>query len=424
MDAPGPHVAVDDIDISDIEFWVRPPAEREAAFAMLRAERPLAWFEDPEIPNPIIPRGPGYWAVTRYADVLEASRNPEVFCSGKGAVSIADFPPEMNEFYGSMISLDDPRHARLRRIVSAGFTPKMLKRLEDSVQRVASEIVDGVRDRGECDFVTDVAAALPLRIICDMMGVPAAHYDRLFQLSNIVLSMGDPEYVPEGEDVVVAFLNAGAELAAMVQDLGAYRREHPTDDLTSALVHASVDGETLDQAELGSFFILLVVAGNETTRTAISHTLHLLTEHPDQRAIWMGDVERVTPTAVEEVVRCATPVIWMRRTATRDTTLGGRPVGEGDKLLLFYNSANRDEAVFADPYAFDVLRSPNDHVGFGGPGPHHCLGAHLARREITVMWRELFRRLPDIAATAEPDRLRSSFINGIKHLPCAWSVRA
>ena len=424
MDAPGPHVAVDDIDISDIEFWVRPPAEREAAFAMLRAERPLAWFEDPEIPNPIIPRGPGYWAVTRYADVLEASRNPEVFCSGKGAVSIADFPPEMNEFYGSMISLDDPRHARLRRIVSAGFTPKMLKRLEDSVQRVASEIVDGVRDRGECDFVTDVAAALPLRIICDMMGVPAAHYDRLFQLSNIVLSMGDPEYVPEGEDVVVAFLNAGAELAAMVQDLGAYRREHPTDDLTSALVHASVDGETLDQAELGSFFILLVVAGNETTRTAISHTLHLLTEHPDQRAIWMADVERVTPTAVEEVVRCATPVIWMRRTATRDTTLGGRPVGEGDKLLLFYNSANRDEAVFADPYAFDVLRSPNDHVGFGGPGPHHCLGAHLARREITVMWRELFRRLPDIAATAEPDRLRSSFINGIKHLPCAWSVRA
>jgi len=424
MDAPGPHVAVDDIDISDIEFWVRPPAEREAAFAMLRAERPLAWFEDPEIPNPIIPRGPGYWAVTRYADVLEASRNPEVFCSGKGAVSIADFPPEMNEFYGSMISLDDPRHARLRRIVSAGFTPKMLKRLEDSVQRVASEIVDGVRDRGECDFVTDVAAALPLRIICDMMGVPAAHYDRLFQLSNIVLSMGDPEYVPEGEDVVVAFLNAGAELAAMVQDLGAYRREHPTDDLTSALVHASVDGETLDQAELGSFFILLVVAGNETTRTAISHTLHLLTEHPDQRAIWMADVERVTPTAVEEVVRCATPVIWMRRTATRDTTLGGRPVGEGDKLLLFYNSANRDEAVFADPYAFDVLRSPNDHVGFGGPGPHHCLGAHLARREITVMWRELFRRLPDIAATAEPDRLRSSFVNGIKHLPCAWKVRA
>jgi cytochrome P450 len=413
---------VDDIDLSDIEFWARPPAEREAAFATLRAQRPLAWFEEPEIPNPIIPRGPGYWAVTRHADVLEASRNPEVFCSGKGAVSIPDFPPEMNEFYGSLISMDDPRHARLRRIVSAGFTPKMLRRLEDSVQRVAAEIVDRVIGLGACDFVTDVAAILPLRIICDLMGVPESNFDRVFQLSNIVLSMGDPEYVPEGEDLVTAFLNAGAELAALVQDLGAHRREHPTDDLTSALVHASVDGEQLDQAELGSFFILLVVAGNETTRNAIAHALHLLTEHPDQRAVWTADFEGVAPTAVEEIVRSSTPVIWMRRTATRDTTLGGRPIGEGDKLLLFYNSANRDEHVFADPYGFDVRRAPNDHVGFGGPGPHHCLGAHLARREITVMWRELFRRLPDITATAEPDRLRSSFINGIKHLPCAWSV--
>jgi cytochrome P450 len=410
---PEARFGVDEIDLSDIEFWARPPAEREAA---------LAWFEEPEIPNPIIPRGPGYWAVTRHADVLEASRNPEVFCSGKGAVSIPDFPPEMNEFYGSLISMDDPRHARLRRIVSAGFTPKMLRRLEDSVQRVAAEIVDRVIGLGACDFVTDVAAILPLRIICDLMGVPESHFDRVFQLSNIVLSMGDPEYVPEGEDLVTAFLNAGAELAALVQDLGAHRREHPTDDLTSALVHASVDGEQLDQAELGSFFILLVVAGNETTRNAIAHTLHLLTEHPDQRAAWTADFEGVSPTAVEEIVRSFTPVIWMRRTATRDTTLGGRPIGEGDKLLLFYNSANRDEDVFADPYGFDVRRAPNDHVGFGGPGPHHCLGAHLARREITVMWRELFRRLPDITATAEPDRLRSSFINGIKHLPCAWSA--
>ena len=413
---------VDEIDLSDIEFWARPPAEREAAFATLRAQRPLAWFEEPEIPNPIIPRGPGYWAVTRHADVLEASRNPEVFCSGKGAVSIPDFPPEMNEFYGSLISMDDPRHARLRRIVSAGFTPKMLRRLEDSVQRVAAEIVDRVIGLGACDFVTDVAAILPLRIICDLMGVPESNFDRVFQLSNIVLSMGDPEYVPEGEDLVTAFLNAGAELAALVQDLGAHRREHPTDDLTSALVHASVDGEQLDQAELGSFFILLVVAGNETTRNAIAHGLYALTQHPDEMARWKADFAGLAPTAVEEIVRSSTPVIWMRRTATRDTTLGGRPIGEGDKLLLFYNSANRDEDVFADPFGFDVRRAPNDHVGFGGPGPHHCLGAHLARREITVMWRELFRRLPDITATAEPDRLRSSFINGIKHLPCAWSV--
>ena len=256
-----------------------------------------------------------------------------------------------------------------------------------------------------------------------MMGVPESHYERVFHLSNIVLSMGDPEYVPEGEDIFTAVLEAGAELAALVQDLGAQRREHPTDDLTSALVHASVDGEHLDQSELGSFFILLVVAGNETTRNALSHALDLLTRHPEQRRIWMDDPERVTPSAVEEIVRWASPVVWMRRTATRDATLGGRPVRDGDKLLLFYNSANRDEDVFADPDRFDVRRSPNNHVGFGGPGPHHCLGAHLARREISIMWRELFRRMPDIEATAEPARLRSSFINGIKHLPCRWTPR-
>jgi len=413
---------LDDIDLSDLEFWARPLEERDAAFAVLRAERPLAWFEEPEVPNPIIPRGPGYWAVTRYADVLEASRQPELFCSGKGAVSIADFPPEMHEFYGSMISMDDPRHARLRRIVSAGFTPRMLKRVEDSVQRLASEILDAVVGSGECDFVTDLAAPLPLRIICDMMGVPESHYERVLHLSNIVLSMGDPEFVPEGEDIVTAFLEAGAELAALVQDLGAHRLEHPTDDLTSALVHASVDGDRLDQSELGSFFILLVVAGNETTRNALSHGLDLLTRHPEQRRIWLDDPDAITPTAVEEIVRWASPVIWMRRTATRATTLGGRPVGEGDKLLLFYNSANRDEDVFVDADGFDVRRAPNNHVGFGGPGPHHCLGAHLARREITVMWRELLRRVPDIEAVGEPARLRSSFINGIKHLPCRWTV--
>ena len=410
-------LAVDDIDLSDLEFWARPLDERDAAFAVLRAERPLPWFEEPEVPNPIIPRGPGYWAVTRHADVLEASRQPELFCSGKGAVSIPDFPPEMNEFYGSMISMDDPRHARLRRIVSAGFTPRMLKRVEDSVQRLASDIVDKVIRAGECDFVTDIAAPLPLRIICEMMGVPESHYDRVFHLSNIVLSMGDPEYVPEGEDLVVAFLEAGAELAALVQDLGAHRLEHPTDDLTSALVHASVDGEQLDQSELGSFFILLVVAGNETTRNALSHGLDLLTRHPDQRRAWIADPDAVTPTAVEEIVRWASPVIFMRRTLTRPATLSGHEFTTDDKVILFYNSANRDEDVFTDPDRFDVRRDPNPHVGFGAAGPHFCLGAHLARREISIMFRELLTRVPSISATGPPDQLRSNFINGIKHLP-------
>ena len=419
---PKQTLAVDEIDLSDLEFWTLPAEEREGAFKTLREQRPVAFFDEPD-PEGLPPgfRGSGYYAVTRHADVLEASRQPEVFSSAQGATNIFDMPPEFLEFFGSMINLDDPRHARLRRIVSAGFTPKMLRQVEDSVQHVAAGIVDRVIDRGECDFVTEVAARLPLQIICDMMGIPASHYETIFEKSNIILSMGDPEYIPEGADIAATLLGAGAELSQLVQDLGAHRRDHPTDDLTSALVNASVDGERLDPGELGSFFILLVVAGNETTRNAISHALHQLTEYPDQRAAWAADIDGVAPTAVEEIVRWASPVIWMRRTATRDTTLGGQPVEEGAKLLLFYSSANRDEAVFPDPFAFDLRRSPNDHVGFGGPGPHFCLGAHLARREITVMWRELLLRVPDIHATAEPDRLRSSFINGIKHLPCAFT---
>jgi cytochrome P450 len=419
---PNQSLSVDEIDLSSLDFWTLPPDEREGAFKTLREERPLAFFEEPPLEGdmPVEIRGDGYYAVTRHADILAASKQPEVFSSGRGATSIFDMPEMFNEFFGSMINMDDPRHARLRKIVSAGFTPRMLKQVEDSVQASAADIVDRLIDRGPCDFVTEVASRLPLKIICDMMGIPASDYDTVFHKSNIILSMGDPEYIPEGTDPVGALLGAGAELAQMVQALGAHRRQHPTDDLTSALVNASVDGDTLDDAELGSFFILLVVAGNETTRNAISHALALLTEHSDQRAVWVADVEKVSPTAVEEIVRWASPVIFMRRTATRETTLGGRPVKEGDKFLLFYNSGNRDEDVFADPYEFDVLRTPNDHVGFGGPGPHFCLGAHLARREITVMWRELFRRVPDIHATGEPDRLRSSFINGIKHLPCAF----
>ena len=413
--------AVDEIDLSDLEFWARPLEEREGAFKTLREERPLAFFEEPDPGVDFIEKGPGYYAVTRHADILAASKQPEIFSSGRGATSIPDMPPEMLEFFGSMINLDDPRHTRLRRIVAAGFTPRMLRQVEESVQASAEQIVTDVLDRGSIDFVTEVAAKLPLKIICDMMGIPAAQYDDVFNHSNVILSNGDPEYIPGADEdpskVVAAFLESGLALQQMVQELGEHRRKHPTDDLTSALVNASVDGEQLTQQELGSFFILLVVAGNETTRNAISHGLEQLTLNPEQRAIWVADFETVAPTAVEEIVRWASPVIFMRRSATRDAELGGHPITAGDKLLLFYNSGNRDEAVFADPFRFDVLRQPNPHVGFGGPGPHFCLGAHLARREITVMFRELFRRVPDISMTGEPDRLRSSFINGIKHLP-------
>ena len=412
---------VAEIDLSDIEFWAQPYEAREEAFKTLRATEPIKFFEEPEIP--MMPKGPGYWALTRHADVVGASKQPELFCSGRGS-NIGDMPPEFLEFFGSMINMDDPKHARLRKIVSRGFTPRHLNELSGYVQESAASIVDGIIDKGECDFVTDVAALLPLRIIVDMMGIPRSEEKFVFDRTNVILGAGDPEYVPDqgpGE-ILTALLTAGQELAALVTELGEEREKNPKDDLTTALITTDVDGDRLSPAELASFFILLVVAGNETTRNAISHGLLALTEHPDEKQKWLSDFEGVASTAVEEIVRWATPVIHFRRTVTKDgVRLGDHEFNEGDKVVLFYNSANRDESVFDDPYRFDVTRQPNDHVGFGGPGPHFCLGAHLARREITVMYRELLRRIPDIHSVGPPDQLRSNFINGIKHLPAEFT---
>jgi methyl-branched lipid omega-hydroxylase len=412
-------LAVDAIDLSDLEFWARPLAEREAAFHRLRTERPLPFFAEPDPGSELIPVGPGYYAVTKYEDILEISKNAEQFCSGQGATSISDMPEFMLDFFGSMINMDDPRHARLRKIVSAAFTPKMLRQLEDQVAIAAKEIVDDILAKGGGDFVVDVAARLPLKVICDMMGIPESQYEIVFSRSNIILGAADEEYVPQGDTnaIITSLLTAGGDLHTLVSDLGAARRENPTDDLTSALVNTEVDGERLSDNELGSFFILLVVAGNETTRNAIAHGLHLFTDNPDEKAYVLEDLDGRMPAAVEEIVRVAAPVVWMRRTATRAGSLRGVDYAEGSKFILYYWSANRDEDVFTDPYTFNVKRSPNPHLGFGGPGPHFCLGAHLARREVSVMWKELLTRCPNIKATGEPDRLLSSFINGIKHLP-------
>ena len=412
-------LALDAIDLSSPEFWGLPLAEREGAFQLLRRS-PIQHFKEIDY-IPGLPVGEGFYAITRHADILEISRQPELFCSSRGATSLNDMPTEMLEFYGSMINMDDPRHARLRGIVSRSFTPRVMQNLMDDVQRVAVEVIERVRPMGRCDFVTEVSQPMPLKIICEMMGVPESHYGFVLAKSNVILSSGDPEYIPEGSDLIQTFIAAGAELATMMQDLGAHKRKHPGDDLTSALVTAELDGERLTDQELASFFILLLAAGNETTRTAISHGLIALCDHPDERARWAADYEGLAATAVEEIVRWATPVIFMRRTATRDAVVGGHQFHESDKTILFYNSANRDERVFPEPYRFDLRRDPNFHVGFGGPGPHFCLGAHLARREITVMFRELLQRLPDIHVTGEPDRLRSGFINGIKHLPVEFT---
>lgn len=414
----GSTLPLDEIWLSDPKFWARPIAERERAFETLRRERPVSYHE--EFDTGLFPRGPGYWALTKHADILLASRQADLFCSGRGS-NISDLPEPFLEFFGSMINMDDPRHARLRRIVSRGFTPRMIRRLEGNVQEIATAIIDRVCEMGSCDFVAEIAAALPLEIICNMMGISKSDEKFVFDRTNAILGAGDPEYTTDASQIIPDLLRAGAELAQLVQDLGRYRRKHPTDDLTSALVNAEVDGERLTGSELGSFFVLLVVAGNETTRNAISHGLLALSEHPDQRALWQADFETLAPTAVEEIVRWATPVIHFRRTATQDTEIRGQQIRAGEKVVLWYGSANRDEEVFVDPYRFDLRRSPNPHVGFGGPGPHFCLGAHLARREIATLFRELFRRLPDIRAAGPPDRLASFFINGIKRLPCAFT---
>jgi cytochrome P450 len=405
-----------DIDLSDWDFWARPLKERHAAFRALRELPRPAFYAEPDIS--IVPPGPGYYALVTHADVIEASRRPADFCSGASAISIADMPADLNEYFGSMINMDDPRHAKIRRIVSRAFSPRMIQRFEDQVESVAGQLVEEVLAKGAGDFVPDVAGRLPLKIICDMMGIPERSYTTVFDNTNTILGGADPEFVADDpEEVAVQLLTAGQTLKDLVEDLGRRRREQPTDDLISALVNANIDGESLTDQELGSFFILLVVAGNETTRNAIAHGLKLFTVHPAQWELLLSDFERYIPGAVEEIVRYVSPVIWMRRTVTRDTELNGHELKAGDKLLLYYWSANRDETVFENSDVFDITRDPNPHVGFGGPGPHFCLGAHLARREITVMFRELSRRAPGIRSSAPPDRLLSSFINGIKHLP-------
>ena len=412
-----PADSVEGIDLSLMEFWGQPLEARHADFAKLRALGKPPYFIVPESPFSV--PGDGYYAFVSHADVSAASHQPELFSSANGATSIEDLPAEFNESFGSMINMDDPRHARLRRIVSRAFTPKMIKKFEEDVQRTAAGIVDDLMVTGPCDFVQHVSTRLPLKIICQMMGIGDECYDMVLRNTNIILSGADPEFISENMDeAIIQLLTAGKDLSDLVTELAADRVAHPQDDVITALASANIDGEQLTPSELGSFFVLLVVAGNETTRNAISHSLNLLTKHPDQRQLLLADLDGRLPAAVEEIVRYVSPVIWMRRTVTKDCTLNGNDYKEGDKAVLFYWSANRDESVFADPGKFDITRTPNPHVGFGAAGPHFCLGAHLAKREITAVLRELLTRVPAIHAAGEPDRLLSSFINGIKHLPC------
>ncbi|WP_193048065.1 cytochrome P450 [Mycolicibacterium baixiangningiae] len=415
--AAPPHVPLADINLGSWEFWALDDDIREGAFTTLRREAPVHPF--PEFMQEGTPVGRGHWAVTRYDDVFYASRHPEIFSSASG-ITIGDQTPELNEYFGSMIAMDDPRHTRLRNIVRSAFTPRVLARVEDSVRERARRLVADMVARhpdGSGELVADFAGPLPLQIICDMMGIPEGDHQRVFHWTNVILGFGDPDVTTDFDE----FINVAMEIGAYASALADQRRAHPGDDLTTSLVQADVDGQQLTSSEVASFFILLVVAGNETTRNAISHGLLALSRYPEQRRIWFDAYDELAATAVEEIVRWASPVSYMRRTLTRDAELGGVKLAAGDKISLWYGSANRDESTFDDPWTFDVRRNPNPHVGFGGGGAHFCLGANLARREITVAFEELHRQIPDIAASVEPDRLQSAFIHGIKRLPVTWT---
>ena len=404
-------------------FWRQPLADRMAQFADLREQGSILPIE---VHNPMTESTEVFHALTRYDEVVQVSKRPDEFCSGKGAVSIFDMPMEMLEFFGSFINMDNPRHANQRRIVAYSFTPHELQGVLESVESIATEVIDGFCERGEADLVEVLSQPFPLLIICDMMGIPRSEFTTVLDATNVILSGGDPEFMGDG-DPMEAYLMAGISLSTLMGELIEERRANPTDDLTSKLVNNSLPEDLLTPAEITSFFVLLAVAGNDTTRTAISHGMNLLAKNPDQRAIWQADVEGVTQTAVEEIVRAASPVTFMRRTATRDVSLSGQDFHEGDKFVMFYGAANRDPRVFDDPERFDVLRQPNPHVGFGGPGPHFCLGANLARREVAVVFRELFRRLPDLEVTGDAVPLAAEgipLVTGIKHLPVTFTPTA
>ena len=404
-------------------FWQLPLAERMAGFAELREQ---SAFVPVEVENPLTGTTDPFYAVTRYDEVVEISRRPQDFCSGAGAVSIQDMPAEALEFFGSFINMDNPRHARQRAIVGRSFSPREIQGVMDSVETICTEVIDGFCEDGEVDLVQALSQPFPLLVICDMMGIPRSEFGTVLRATNVILGAGDPEFVGTG-DLAGALFGAGIELSQLMNELAAERRKNPTNDLTSQLVHNDLGEDMLAPEEIAPFFILLAVAGNDTTRTAISHGMNLLAQNPDQRRLWQDDLDAMTPTAVEEIVRVASPVTFMRRTATADVTVSGHEFQEGDKVVLFYGSANRDPRHFDDPETFDVRRDPNPHVGFGGPGPHFCLGAHLARREVSVAFRQLLTRLPDIEVAGDAVPLEAAgipLVGGIKRLPVRFTPTA
>ncbi len=397
-------------DFTDPDLYARRvPAEE---FAELRRTAPVWWNPQPRGASGFDDEG--YWVVTRHADVVAVSRNSDLFSSQEKTAIIRhqiQVDQEQIELQRLiMLNIDPPLHTKLRGIVSRGFTPRAIGNLREALTARAERIVAEALASGTGDFVSDVACELPLQAIAELLGIPQEDRRKIFAWSNQMVGADDPEYQADGRD-------AAAELVGYSMVLAEDRRACPRDDIITKLVHAQLDGDDLNSDEFGFFMVLLSVAGNETTRNAISHGMLAFLDHPEQ---WDLFRDQRPETAVDEIVRWATPVTVFQRTALADTELGGRQIKAGQRVGLFYRSANFDESVFDAPERFDVLRNPNPHVGFGGSGAHYCLGANLARLEIDLMFNAIADAMPSISKAGEPERLRSGWLNGIKRLPVTY----
>jgi cholest-4-en-3-one 26-monooxygenase len=402
-------LSLEEIDLTDgRNFVAGVPHEW---FAELRREAPVFWH-----PEAAAPRG-GFWAITRYDDCVHVNRDWEHFSSARRGSLFSEMDDDqLAQQQLMMLNMDPTMHTRYRRLVNKGFTPKMVRDLEQQIVGYADGIVDAVCERGTADFVEEIAAELPLLVIAELLGVPQEDRRMVFDWSNRMIGAEDPEYqlpdVDPGE--------AAMQVYSYAEELASSRRLQPKQDLVSVLLDAEVDGEKLDQLELDLFFLLLIVAGNETTRNLMSGAMTAFFEHPDQWELVRRD-RSLLPAAVEEMLRYVTPVMHFRRTATGDMELHEQEIKEGDKIVFWHTSANRDESAFENPNSFDITRSPNNHIAFGAGGPHFCLGANLARMEIMVMFDRVLDRLPDIRLDGEVQRLQSNFINGTKHVPVAFA---
>jgi cytochrome P450 len=416
--AEKPGRAYDAIDLSSLAFWSTTAAERERSFAVLRAERPVSWHAPVEESLMHDPDDHGYWAVTRRSDIATVSRNNEVFLSGKGVI-FENVPVELLEASQSFLAMDPPRHTKLRKVVSAAFTPRQVRRIEDSIKSNAKTIVEELRAAGSgADFVDQCAKELPIRTLSDMVGIPESERQHVAHAADAMVSWADSVYL-DGRSPLEVLLEAQMYIHQVAGALAAERREHPGDDLFTSLVTAEVDGDRLSDNDVAAFFVLLAVAANDTTRQTTSHAMKALTDFPDQRAWLREDFDNRIGTAVEEFIRWASPVMTFRRTAATDFELSGQKILAGEKVVMFYPSGNWDTEAFDHPERFDLSRNPNPHVGFGGGGVHFCLGAHVARAQLRAIFAELLTQLPDIQA-GDPAYVPSNFINGIRSMPCTF----